>query len=53
MESFALVDLLLLVDAELARASVDQEQETAYNRENLEEVILGEIPVGVVLVKLS
>lgn len=47
-----LVDLLLLIDAELSRATVDQEEETSYNGQNLEEVILGEILVGVVLVKL-
>lgn len=48
-----LVDLLLLVETELTRAAVDQEQETADNGENLEEVVLGEILVGVVLVKLQ
>lgn len=47
-----LVYLLLLINAELAWPTVDQEQETADNRENLEEVVLGKILVGVMLVKL-
>ena len=49
----ALVDLLLLVDAELARAAVDQQQETADDGEDLEEVVLGKVLVGVVLVELE
>lgn len=47
-----LVNLLLLVDAELARATVDQEKQTADDGQNLEEVVLGKVLVGVVLVKL-
>jgi hypothetical protein len=47
-----LVNLLLLIDAELARAAVDQEKQTADDGQNLEEVVLGKILVGVVLVKL-
>lgn len=49
---FRLVYLLLLVDAELAGAAVDKKQETTNNRENLEEIVLGEILVGVMLVEL-
>lgn len=48
-----LVNLLLLVDAELARATVDQEKQTADDGQNLEEVVLGKVLVGVVLVKLG
>lgn len=48
----SLVYLLLLVDAELTWSAVDQEQETANNGEDLEEVVLGEVLVGVVLVQL-
>ena len=47
-----LVDLLLLVDTELTRAAVDEEQETTDDGEDLEEVVLGEVLVGVVLVEL-
>lgn len=47
-----LVNLLLLVDAELAGAAVDQEQQTTNNGQNLEEIVLGKVLVGVVLVKL-
>lgn len=50
---FSLVNLLLLVDGELAGAAVDEQQETADNREDLEEVVLGEVLVGVVLVELG
>jgi hypothetical protein len=50
--SICLVHLLLLIDAELAWATVDKEQETADNREDLEEVVLGKVLVGVVLVEL-
>lgn len=49
---FLLVNLLLLVDAELAGAAVDQEQQTTDNGQNLEEIVLGKVLVGVVLVKL-
>ena len=48
-----LVDLLLLVDAELARAAVNQQQKTTDNRENLEEVVLVKVLVGVMLVELE
>lgn len=47
-----LVDLLLLVDAELAGTAVDQQQQATDNGKDLKEVILGEVLVGVVLVKL-
>jgi hypothetical protein len=48
-----LVDLLLLVDAELAGAAVDEQQETANDGQDLEEVVLGEVLVRVVLVELN
>lgn len=48
-----LVDLLLLVDGELAGAAVDEQQKAADDGKNLEEVVLGEVLVGVVLVELS
>jgi hypothetical protein len=48
-----LVDLLLLIDTELARAAVDQQEETANNGQDLEEVVLGEILVRVGLVELN
>jgi hypothetical protein len=48
----ALINLLLLVDTELAWAAVDQEQQTTDNGQNLEEIVLGKVLVGVVLVKL-
>jgi hypothetical protein len=47
-----LVDLLLLVDAELARAAVDEQEKAADDGEDLEEVVLGEVLVGVVLMEL-
>lgn len=47
-----LVDLLLLVEADLARAHVDEEQQAADDGEDLEEVVLGEVLVRVVLVEL-
>lgn len=47
-----LVDLLLLVDAVLSGSTVHQQEETANNRENLEEVVLREVLVGVRLVEL-
>jgi hypothetical protein len=50
---FCLVDLLLFVDAELAGTAVDQQQQATDNGKNLEEVVLGEVLVGVVLVKLG
>jgi hypothetical protein len=48
-----LVNLLLLVDAIFARSAVDKEQESPNNGENLEEIVLGEIFVGVVLMELG
>lgn len=48
-----LVNLLLLVDAELSRAAVDQQEESTDDGQDLEEVVLGKILVGVVLVQLS
>ena len=50
--SFHLVHLLLLVEADLAGTHVDEEQQTADNGQDLEEVVLGEVLVGVVLVEL-
>lgn len=47
-----LVNLLLLIDTELAGATVDQEKQTADDGQNLEEIVLGKVLVGVVLVKL-
>lgn len=47
-----LVDLLLLVDAKLAWAAVDKQEQAADDGEDLEEVVLGEVLVGVVFVKL-
>jgi len=47
-----LVHLLLLVEADLAGAAVDEQQETTDDGEDLEEVVLGEVLVGVVLVEL-
>ena len=47
-----LVDLLLLVDAELPGAAVDQEEEATDDGEDLEEIVLGEVLVRVVLVQL-
>lgn len=46
-----LVDLLLLVDGELAGAAVDEQQKAANDGKDLEEVVLGEVLVGVVLVE--
>ena len=48
-----LVNLLLLVDTELARTAVDQEQKATDNGQDLEEIVLGEVLVGVVFVKLQ
>ena len=47
-----LVHLLLLVEAVLTGSHVDEQEKTADNGENLEEVVLGEVLVGVVLVEL-
>lgn len=47
-----LVDLLLLIDAVLAWSTVDQEEKSTDDGEDLEEIVLGEILVGVVLVEL-
>ncbi len=49
----SLVDFLLLVNAELAGAAVDEQQETTDNGQDLEKVVLGKVLVGVVLVELS
>lgn len=46
----SLVHLLLLIHTELPRAHVDQQEETADDGEDLEEVVLGEILVGVMRV---
>lgn len=48
-----LVNLLLLVETELARAAVDQQEESTDDGQDLEEVVLGKVLVGVVLVQLS
>jgi len=48
-----LVDLLLLVDAIFSGAAVYEQQETANNREDLEEIVLGEVLVGMVLMELQ
>jgi hypothetical protein len=45
--------LLLLIDAIFARSTIDQQKESTNNRENLEEVVLGKVFVGVVLMKLD
>ena len=50
--AFHLVHLLLLVEADLAGTHVDEEEQTADDGEDLEEVVLGEVLVGVVLVEL-
>lgn len=50
--SFHLVHLLLLVETDLAGTHVDEEEQTADDGEDLEEVVLGEVLVGVVLVEL-
>ena len=49
----SLVDLFLLVEADLAGAAVDEEQQTADDRQDLEEVVLGKVLVGVVFVELE
>lgn len=48
-----LVNLLLFINAELARTTVDQKQKTSNNGQDLEKIVFGEILVGVVLVKLK
>ena len=50
--SFHLVHLLLLVEAVLTGSHVDEQEKAADNGEDLEEVVLGEVLVGVVLVEL-
>lgn len=50
--SVKLVDLLLLVITQLARTTVDQEQETANDGENLEEIVFGKVLVWVVFMEL-
>lgn len=47
------VHLLLLIDTVFARPTIDQQQESSNNRENLEEVVLGEVLVWMVLMKLK
>jgi hypothetical protein len=47
-----LVHLLLLVKADLTGTHVDEEEKAADDGEDLEEVVLGEVLVGVVLVEL-
>ncbi len=49
----SLVYLLLLVNAVFTRSAVDQQQESTNDRENLEEVVLCKVFVGMVLVKLG
>ena len=49
----SLIYLLLLVNAELAGAAVDEEEKTADDGEDLEEVVLGEVLVGVELAQLK
>lgn len=48
-----LVHLLLLVEADLAGTHVDEEEQTADDGQDLEEVVLGEVLVRVVLVELQ
>lgn len=48
-----LIDLLLLVDRVFAWSAVDEEQEATDDREDLEEVVLGEVLVWVGLVELN
>ena len=47
-----LVHLLLLVKGDFAWAAVDEQEQTADDRQDLEEVVLGKVLVRVVLVKL-
>lgn len=46
-----LVDLLLLVDAELTWAAVNEQEETTDDGQDLEEIVFGEVLVGVVFVE--
>lgn len=48
-----LVDLLFLINAVFTGTAVDEQQETANNGEDLEEVVLGKILVRVVGMELS
>lgn len=48
----SLVNLFLLINAELTRAAVHKKKKAADDGENLEEVVLGKVLVGVMLVKL-
>ena len=50
--SLRLVDLFLLIDAIFARSTIYQQQEPPNDREDLEEVVLGKVLVGVVFMKL-
>jgi hypothetical protein len=47
-----LVHLLLLVDAVFTGSAVDQQKESADDGENLKEIVLGKILVGVVFMEL-
>lgn len=49
----SLVDLLLLVDGELARAAVDEEQEAAHDGKDLEEIVLGKVLVRMPVMELD
>jgi hypothetical protein len=51
--SLRLVDLFLLINAIFARSTIYQQQEPPNDREDLEEVVLGKVLVGVVLMKLD
>lgn len=51
--SLSSVDLFLLIDAIFARSTIYQQQEPPDNGEDLEEVVLGKVLVGVVLMKLD
>lgn len=48
-----LVDFLLLVHAQLTRSHVHQEQKATHDGKDLEEVVLGEVLVGMILVQLD
>jgi hypothetical protein len=48
-----LVYFLLLINAQLARSHIDQQQQSTHNAENLEEIVFGEVFVGVMGVELS
>lgn len=48
-----LVNLLFLVDAELARTAVDQQEKATDDGQNLEEIVLGKVLVRVVGVELE